>query len=81
MAWKEVEPMEERIRFVLIASREDDAFSNLCRMFGISRKTGYKWLNRYEEYGLAGMHELSRRPLNSPNHVEDWIESLIVRER
>ena len=81
MDWKGVEPMEERIRFVLMASREDDAFSNLCRGFGISRKTGYKWLNRYEEYGLAGMHELSRRPLNSPNRVEDWIESLIVRER
>ena len=81
MAWKDVDPMEERIRFVLKATREEMAFTDLCGAFGISRKTGYKWLNRYEEHGLEGMHELSRRPLNSPMRIEDWVEALIVRER
>jgi len=81
MAWKEVEPMEERVRFVLKATREEMAFSDLCDAFGVSRKTGYKWLSRYEEYGIEGMHELSRRPLSSPMRIEDWIEDLVVRER
>ena len=81
MAWKDVDPMEERIRFVLEATRQELVFGDLCREFGISRKTGYKWLNRYQDYGLGGMHELSRRPVNSPTRIEAWIEELIVRER
>ena len=81
MAWKDVEPMEERIRFVLKATREEMAFSDLCDAFGVSRKTGYKWLSRYEEHGLEGMHELSRRPLSNSTRIEDWIEDLVVRER
>ena len=81
MAWKDVEPMEERIRFVLKATREEMAFTDLCGAFGISRKTGYKGLSRYEEQGLEGMHELSRRPLSSPMRIEDWVEGLVVRER
>jgi putative transposase len=81
MAWKDVGPMEERIRFVLRATREEMAFTDLCVAFGVSRKTGYKWLGRYEAQGLDGMHERSRRPLNSPMHIENWIEDAVVRER
>jgi len=51
MAWQAVEPMEERIRFVLKATREEVGFAELCRQFGISRKTGYKWLARYRTRG------------------------------
>jgi transposase-like protein len=43
MAWREVAPVEERIRFVLQAVREELGFTELCRQFGTSRKTGYKW--------------------------------------
>lgn len=81
MAWKDVNPMEERIRFVLKAAREKVSFSDLCQEFGVSRKTGYKWLDRYEKYGLEGMRELSRRPLTSPNALEDWLVELIIKEK
>ncbi len=81
MAWKNVKPMEERVDFVLRAAREEVTMTDVCEEFGISRKTGYKWLNRYLVHGLAGMHELSRRPLNSANRIEEWVEKLVIRER
>jgi len=81
MAWKEVDPMEERMRFVLRATREEKVFSQLCAEFGISRKTGYKWLERYEQNGMEGIQELTRRPLASPNRIEGWIEEAIIKER
>jgi transposase len=81
MAWQDVEPMEERIRFVLQATREGKGFSELCREFGISRKTGYKWLARYRARGLAGLHELSRRPRASPTRMPEEVEALVLRER
>jgi len=81
MAWKDVNPMEERVDFVLRAAREEMTMIDVCEEYGISRKTGYKWLNRYRAHGLAGIHELSRRPLHSPNRIEERVEKLAVRER
>src|SRR5512136_1080145 len=81
MAWREVAPMEERIRFVLQATREEGSFTALCEEFGISRKTGYKWVARYQERGLDGCHELSRRPRASPTRVPAAVEALVLRER
>jgi transposase InsO family protein len=81
MAWQDVEPMEERIRFVMEATREEKGITALCREFGISRKTGYKWLARYRAWGLAGLHELSRRPRASPTRIPAEVEALVLRER
>jgi len=81
MAWKNVRPMEERIRFVLEAEQKQMQFSELCREYGISRKTGYKWVKRYQDFGLFGIRELSRRPWHHPNQTEFWIEELIIKER
>ncbi len=47
MAWKEVSSMSQREEFVVLASVEGANVSELCRRFGVSRKTGYKWLSRY----------------------------------
>ena len=81
MAWKDVEPMEERVRFVLAASGQEMSLCALCRRFGVSRKTGYKWLRRYEEGGLAAMEERSRRPLKSPKRIARWVEEAVLQER
>jgi transposase InsO family protein len=81
MAWKDVKPMEERVSFVMRACREDVTMTEVCEEFGISRKTGYKWLKRYRAHGLSGMHELSRRPHKSPNRIEERVEELVIRER
>lgn len=69
MPWSETSPMEQRLQFVravLRAGGRDEDFTNLCRRFGISRKTGYKWLARYEAGGVAALADQSRRPHTSP---------------
>lgn len=81
MAWREVAPMEERIRFVLQATREEGSFTALCGEFGISRKTGYKWLARYRVHGVDGCRERSRRPRASPTRIPAAVEALVLRER
>ena len=55
--------------------------AELCRDYGISRTTGYKWLVRYEEYGIDGLDELSRAPMAHPNRIGDAIESRVLAVR
>ena len=77
MPWKECSVMDERLRFV--ARRLDgEAMSDLCREFGISRKTGYKIFDRYKEHGLEALTDRSRRPIRYANQLPTPIESLIV---
>ena len=81
MTWKVVNPMEERVKFVLLASQRCLTMTDLCGEFEISRKTGYKWLKRYEQEGLKGIRERSRRPINSPNRTPAEVVELIVKIR
>ena len=67
MAWTEVLPMDERVRFVLEVERDELPVAEICRLYGISRKTGYKWIGRYHAEGLEGLRERSRRPLQCPH--------------
>ena len=53
MGWMETCAVDERMRFVMAVEREEESFAALCRRFQVSRKTGYKWVERYEEAGLA----------------------------
>ena len=62
MPWQEVSIMSLRKEFVLLASREGVNLRALCRQFGISAKTGYKLLKRYQGEGEAGLEDRSRRP-------------------
>lgn len=73
MGWKRVTIMSQRIEFVTLALKEGAAFSELCRRFGISRKTGYKFVKRYGEEGPEGLSDRSRRPKNSPNATAAWM--------
>ena len=72
--------MEERLRFVA-RLLEGEAMSDLAREFGISRKTGYKILNRYKQHGLEAMCDRSRRPWRYANQLPPQLESLIVRTK
>lgn len=81
MTWKRVEPMEERCRFVLLAQELRANFAALCREFGISRKTGYKWLDRFSREGLKGLEERSRRPLHCPHQIPSELVCEIVSIR
>ncbi|MGB0744775.1 MAG: helix-turn-helix domain-containing protein [Opitutales bacterium] len=66
MPWKETDVMTEKEQFVILAQTGRFTLSELCSDFGISRKTGHKYLQRYEAEGLAGLAERSRRPKVSP---------------
>ena len=69
--------MDERIRFV-IRLKDGETMASLCREFGISRKTGYKVLERYEECGLEGLTDRARRPHRYANQLPVQIEAAIV---
>lgn len=79
MAWKEFDVMSERMRFIHRLQR-GERMTDLCREFGISRKTGYKLLNRFKEQGSSGLTDESRaphrRPHKTPQEVVDAILAL-----
>jgi putative transposase len=66
MPWKEMLPMDQKLDFIPDYRRDYATFSELCARYGVSRKTGYKWVDRYEEIGPRGLEDLSRRPHSSP---------------
>ncbi len=78
MSWKESTIMSQRIEFIMFVLQEGSNFSEHCRRFGISRKTGYKFLNRFKEEGYQGLYDRSRRPEHSPNATQPDIEELIL---
>ena len=67
MPWQGVCPMELRMRLVNALLADEDSMTALCEEYGVSRKTGYKWLNRFRAQGPAGLAERSRAP-----HVVPW---------
>lgn len=80
MPWRECSVMEERLRFVA-RLLEGEGMSQVCREFGISRKTGYKIFNRYQDEGLEALCDRSRRPVRYANQLPDQIERLIVETK
>lgn len=82
MPWKEKHLMSIREDFVLRAREPGANKSALCREFGISRKTGHKWIARYEELGLVGLEDMARRPHQSPLKVDgDLVAEVIAIRR
>lgn len=81
MPWKRATTMSQRREFVEKASGEDVNISGLCREYGISRKTGYKWLKRYNRGGTDALQDIPRRPKHSPTRTAKEVEQLIVQMR
>src|SRR2546426_6342535 len=77
MPWKASSVMEERLRFVA-RLLDGEPMTQMCREFGISRKTGYKIFERYREHGLEALNDRCRRPLRYANQLPHQVESLIV---
>ena len=69
--------MDERMRFV-IRLKDGESMASLCREFGISRKTGYKIFERYEQCGLEGLSDRARRPFRYANQLPEQLEAAIV---
>jgi len=81
MPWKTMDAEEQKVRFVVAATRREKPLSALCKEFGISRPTGYLWWKRYQEAGLAGMAERTRRPTQSPRRTAAELEQRVVELR
>src|ERR1700683_496276 len=77
MPWKERSVMDERMRFV-IRLKDGETMASLCREFGISRQTGYKIFERYEQCGLEGLSDRVRRPFRYANQLPAQLEAAIV---
>lgn len=80
MPWRETSVMEERLRFVA-RLLEGEGMSEVCRDFGIPRKTGYKIFNRYRQEGLEALTDRSRHPVRYANQLPDQIEAMIVASK
>lgn len=79
MSWETKTVMEQREQFVLEAAEENANISQLCRQYGVSRKTGHKWINR-AQLGLP-LCDQSRRPNRQPSKTAEDIEQQIVQMR
>ena len=82
MPWSQTSPMDQRTQFIAEYLRETLSVTELCDLYRVSRKTAYKWIDRYLRHGPAGLQEHSRRPQHSPNQTaEDIVEALLQARR
>ena len=70
MPWSQTTPMDQRTQFIADHLRGTRSVTELCDEYGITRKTGYKWIERYMRRGPAGLEDRSRRPRVSPNATD-----------
>jgi hypothetical protein len=81
MPWTETAPMTKRMRFVTDWERDLYSMVELCERHGVSRKTGYKWIARYEDEGLDGLRERRRAPHHCPHRIAPEVAALICAAR
>jgi transposase InsO family protein len=81
MGWLETCAVDERMRFVMTVEAQEEAFAAVCRRFGVSRKTGYKWIERYREGGPEGLLDRARAPLHRPQAMPPAIAERLLRVR
>jgi len=81
MPWRESVPMDERVQFIGDWLKERASLAAVCRRYGISRKTGYKWIARYEADRERGLEARSSRPHLSPHATAPAVVAAIVRLR
>ena len=82
MPWRETSPMDQRVGFINDYLRSHWSMTELCARYGVSRKTGYKWIDRFKAEGFHGLADRSRRPHHSPRATRsDVVEALIAAKR
>jgi putative transposase len=81
MPWEEHSVLDQRVQFIGLYLQDVLSFSDLCRSFGISRTTGYKFVDRYNQYGLAGLEDQPKAPYSHPNATDEQTQFQIVRLR
>jgi transposase InsO family protein len=78
MPWSETQVIDERISFAMSCERGVWSVDQVSSAYGVSRKTGYKWLERYRRFGKAGLEDRSRAPLRHPNAITEDVVRLIL---
>jgi transposase InsO family protein len=81
MPWKETCTVDQRMRFLVACEGGSETVAELCRQYGISRKTGYKWLGRYVQEGVEGLRDRSRAPNHPSNGVGVEVERAVIAAR
>ena len=82
MPWNQVSVVEQRLSFLIEAGKSAETISDLCRRYGVSRKTGYKWLKRYKQCGtVAALKDQARRPRRSPRRTSSDREQRVLAVR
>lgn len=81
MPWKETQAVDERRKFIEEWLRTRAPMRELAERYGVSRKTAYKWRDRYHQGGLSALPDASRAPLTRPNRVDEQTAELIVALR
>jgi transposase-like protein len=73
--------MEQRLEYILRWTKHEVGVAELCRHFGVSRKTGYYWLAQFQADGLDGLKSHSRAPIHQPNAIADEVSAAVVRAK
>ena len=81
MAWSRTSPMDQRTQFIADYLRRSLSITELCEHYGISRKSGYKWIERYEREGPPGLAERSRRPHVCPTQTPEEVVQALIKTR
>lgn len=81
MPWSQTSTMDQKTLFISDYLRQTLSMTELCDLYNISRKTGYKWIDRYLHHGPAGLEDQPRRPRTSPGKTPDHIVNAIIQAR
>jgi transposase InsO family protein len=81
MPWKECSVVSERLELVSLMRQPAANVTELCRRFGVSRKSAYKWLKRFEHLGASGLCDQSREPRSSPRRTPEAMEERLLALR
>ena len=81
MPWKIKGLMDERAGLIADWKSGNYSITGLSAIYGVSRKTVYKWTTRYDEHGIDGLKELSRAPLSHPNRAEEEVVNGLIKEK
>src|SRR6185312_4043316 len=81
MPWQEMSSMDQRLQFITDHQRSLYAMAELCARHGVNRKTGSKWLTRYEREGVHGLAERTHAPHVCPHRIRDELATLLLDAR
>jgi putative transposase len=82
MPWSNLSPMDHKTQFIADFLRHSQSITELCLHYGISRKTAYKWIYRYQHDSFSGLEDRSRKPKSCPHQTDpDIVEALLDARR